>query len=142
MLLVRGSAGGTTLTGTLYEPGERPPRFRGAPEESAPYVWVCDEFYEVESGGALQRIDGKEKHVAFETPMPRGFDGREQAIEAATEHVRTQFARIGVDPSAVEVEVEIVAAEGGGDEPGDGGDGDDQGVDATIEEGEAEKRKE
>jgi len=142
MLLVRGSAGGTTLTGTLYEPGERPPRFRGAPEESAPYVWVCDEFYEVESGGALQRIDGKEKHVAFETPMPRGFEDRDQAIDAATEHVRTQFARIGVDPSAVEVEVEVVAAEGGGDEPGGGGDGDDQGVDATIEEGEAEKREE
>jgi len=142
MLLVRGSAGGTTLTGTLYEPGERPPRFRGAPEESAPYVWVCDEFYEVESGGALQRIDGIEKHVAFETPMPRGFEDRDQAIDAATEHVRTQFARIGVDPSAVEVEVEVVAAEGGGDEPGGGGDGDDQGVDATIEEGEAEKREE
>jgi len=47
MLLIRGSAGGTTLTGTLYERGERPPSFRGAPDEDAPYVWVCDEFYEV-----------------------------------------------------------------------------------------------
>ena len=105
MLLVRGSAGGTTLTGTLFEPGERPPRFRGAPEEGAPFVWVCDEFYEVESGGAIQRIDGHEKHVAFESPMPRGFEGRERALAAATEHVRTQFARIGVDPADVDVEV-------------------------------------
>jgi len=105
MLLIRGSAGGTTLTGTLYEPGERPPRFRGAPDEDAPYVWVCDEFYEVESGGALQLVDGKEKHVAFESPMPRGFESREQALAAAREHLRTQFARIGVEPGAVEVEI-------------------------------------
>jgi len=105
MLLVRGSAAGTTLTGTLYEPGERPPRFRGAPEEGAPYVWVCDEFYEVESGGALQHVNGREVRVAFETPMPRGFDTREQALAAASEHLRTQFARIGVDAAAVEVEV-------------------------------------
>ena len=106
MLLIRGEAGGTTLTGTLYEPGERPPRFRGAPEEDAPYVWVCDEFYEVESGGALQRVDGVEKRVAFETPMPRGFEDRERAMAAATDHIRTQFARIGVERDAVDVEVE------------------------------------
>ena len=142
MLLVRGSAGGTTLTGTLYEPGERPPRFRGAPEESAPYVWVCDEFYEVESGGALQRIDGKEKHVAFETPMPRGFEEREQAIDAATEHVRTQFARIGVDPSAVEVEVEVLAAESGPDEPGDGEAESEPGTDASFGDDGADAREE
>jgi len=37
--------------------------------------------------------------------MPRGFDTRDQALSAAKEHVRTQFARIGVDPSGVEVEV-------------------------------------
>ena len=104
MILVRGSAGGTTLTGTLYEPGERSPRFSGAPEEDAPFVWVCDEFYEVESGGALQRIDGREVRVAFETPMPRGFETREQALAAAREHLRTQFARIGVDAASVEVE--------------------------------------
>ena len=142
MLLVRGSAGGTTLTGTLYEPGERPPRFRGAPEESAPYVWVCDEFYEVESGGALQRIDGKEKHVAFETPMPRGFEERGQAIDAATEHVRTQFARIGVDPSAVEVEVEVLAAEGGPDESGDGDAESEPGTDASFGDDGADAREE
>jgi len=105
VLLVRGSAGGTTLTGTLYEPGERRPRFRGAPDEGAPFVWVCDEFYEVESGGALQRFDDQEKRVAFETPMPRGFDTREQALAAAREHLRTQFARVGVGPETVEVEV-------------------------------------
>ncbi|WP_227133662.1 DUF7113 family protein [Halorubellus salinus] len=108
MLLVRGAAGGTELTGTVYERGERAPQFQGAPDEDAPYVWVCDEFYEVESGGSIQEVDGREVHVAFDSPMPRGFDTRDQAVEAAREHVRTQFARIGVDPEAVEVSVEKV----------------------------------
>jgi len=105
MLLVRGSAGGTTLTGTVYERGERAPTFKGAPEDDAAYVWVCDEFYEVESGGSIQEIGGREIHVAFESPMPRGFDTREQAVEAAREHVRTQFSRVGVDPEDVELEI-------------------------------------
>ena len=106
MLLVRGRAGGTELTGTLYERGERAPSFRGAPNEDAAYVWVCDEFYEVDSGGTTQRVDGRDVNLAFESPMPRGFDTREQALEGAREHIRTQFARIGVDPTAVELEVE------------------------------------
>ena len=106
MLQVRGEAGGTTLTGTLYEDGEDPPEFRGAPDEDASFVWVCDEFYEVESGGLVQRVNGEEVRVAFETPMPRGFDARDRALLAAEEHVRTQFARIGVDPNEVEVTVE------------------------------------
>lgn len=106
MLLVRGSAAGTTLTGTVYERGEDAPSFKGAPDERAPYVWVCDEFYEVESGGLVQKVDGTDVHVAFESPMPRGFDTRDQAVEAAREHVRTQFARIGVDPEDVEIDVE------------------------------------
>ena len=108
MLLVRGSAGGTTLTGTLYEPDDQPPTFRGAPDDDAPYVWVCDSFYEVESGGQLQRVDGQERRVAFESPTTRGFTDREAALSAAAEHVRTQFARIGVDSDDVEVEVEVV----------------------------------
>ncbi|SNZ06361.1 hypothetical protein SAMN06269185_1142 [Natronoarchaeum philippinense] len=105
MLLVRGSAGGTELTGTIYERGERAPQFKGAPDEDAAYVWVCDEFYEVESGGTVQKVDGEDVHVAFESPMPRGFDTREQATEAARDHVRTQFVRIGVDADDVDVEV-------------------------------------
>ena len=112
MLLIRGSAGGTTLTGTLYERGERPPSFRGAPDEDAPYVWVCDEFYEVDSGGGTQRIDDREVNVAFESPMPRGFETREQAIEAGREHVRTQFARLGVPEANVTVETVEVAEAG------------------------------
>ena len=40
MLHVRGSAMGTDLTGALYEPGEDPPQFRGAPDDDAPYMWV------------------------------------------------------------------------------------------------------
>ncbi len=106
MLIVRGRAGGTELTGTLYERGESAPSFRGAPDEDAAYVWVCDEFYEVDSGGTTQLVDGREVNVAFESPMPRGFDTRDQAIEQAREHVRTQFARIGVDPDTVEFAVE------------------------------------
>jgi hypothetical protein len=105
MLLIRGHAGGTALTGTLYERGEEPPSFKGAPDEGAPYVWVCDSFYEVESGGQVQRIGDRELRVAFETPMPRGFETREPAVEAAKEHVRTQFARLGVPEAEVDIEV-------------------------------------
>ena len=109
MLRIRGSAGGTALTGTLYEPGENPPTFRGAPDDEAPYVWVCDSFYEVESGGQTQTLEGREIQVAFESPMPRGFEDKAHAIDAATAHVRTQFARLGVDESAVDVYVLEVA---------------------------------
>jgi hypothetical protein len=105
MLLIRGRAAGTALTGTLYEPGERVPTFRGAPDESAPYTWVCDGFYEVESGGQVQEVGDRELNIAFEEPLPRGFEVRDRAIEAAREHVRTQFARVGVDATEVEIEV-------------------------------------
>jgi len=105
MLLIRGHGGGTALTGTLYERGERAPGFKGAPDEGAPYVWVCDAFYEVESGGQIQRIDGREVNVAFEAPAPRGFETKDQAITAAKEHIRTQFARVGVDAGDVDIEV-------------------------------------
>ncbi|MFW6018488.1 MAG: DUF7113 family protein [Halapricum sp.] len=106
MLLIRGEAGGTALTGTLYEPGDNPPSFSGAPDEGAPYVWVCDAFYEVESGGQRQRIGGREINVAFESPSPRGFETRERALEAARDHVRTQFQRVGIDADEVTVTVE------------------------------------
>jgi hypothetical protein len=106
MLLIRGNGGDTTLTGTVYERGEGAPSFQGAPDEDAAYVWVCDEFYEVESGGSTTNIDGREIQIAFESPMPRGFDTREQAIEAAEEHLRTQFARVGVPESTVTIEIE------------------------------------
>lgn len=105
MLLVCGRAAGTELTGAIYERGEQSPQFKGAPDEDAAYVWICDEFYEVDSGGAELEIDDRVIRVAFETPLPRGFDTKDQAIEAATEHVKTQFARIGVPPDAVEVTV-------------------------------------
>ena len=108
MILVRGHGGGTALTGTVFERGEEPPRFRGAPAEEAPYVWVCDEFYEVESGGSVAEIGGRELRVAFETPMPRGFETREDALSAAREHVRTQFARVGVPGDEVRIEEERV----------------------------------
>jgi hypothetical protein len=106
MLIVRGTAEGTGLTGTLYEPGEKAPSFRGAPDEGSPYVWICDAFYEVASGGKPQQIGDREIQVAFESPTPRGFESRDAALAAAKEHVRTQFARIGVDSNAVEVTVQ------------------------------------
>jgi hypothetical protein len=105
MLLVQGRGAGVTLTGTLYERGEEPPSYGGAPDEDAPYVFVCDAFYEVESGGVAQQVGDREIRVAFETSAPRGFDSRERALAAARDHVRTQFARIGVD----DVEVSVVS---------------------------------
>jgi len=114
MLLVRGRGGGTALTGTIYEEGEESPHYRGSPDDDADYVWICDEFYEVDSGGHSQQVDGREIQVAFESPMPRGFDSRERAIAAAREHVRTQFARIGV----TDVEIEVIADPGNGDKAG------------------------
>jgi hypothetical protein len=109
MLQIRGSARGTDLTGTLYERGEEPPQFQGAPDDEAPYVWVCDAFYEVDSGGTTQELGDRTVQVAFESPMPRGFETREAAIEAASEHVRTQFARLGIPAAEVDVEVVEVA---------------------------------
>ncbi|PSQ66946.1 MAG: hypothetical protein BRD24_01855 [Halobacteriales archaeon SW_9_67_24] len=105
MRLIRGRAGGTALTGTLYERGEDAPSFSGAPDEDAPYVWVCDSFYEVESGGQRQRIDGKTVNVAFESPVAHGFETRERAIAGARDHLRTQFARLGVSEADVAIEV-------------------------------------
>lgn len=50
-------------------------------------------------------LDGREIRVAFETPFPRGFDTREQAIGAAKDHLRTQFARIGVRGEEVTIQL-------------------------------------
>jgi hypothetical protein len=105
MLLVQGHGGGTDLTGTVFERGEEPPTYKGAPDEDAPYVWICDAFYQVESGGSPVEVDGEEIRIAFESPMPRGFEDREQAIEAAKDHIVTQFMRIGVDAADVTLEV-------------------------------------
>jgi hypothetical protein len=110
MLLVRGLADGTGVTGTLYEPGEQAPTYRGAPDGGAPYVWVCDSFYAVESGGQRLDLDSGSVRVAFEQPAPRGFEDRETALAAAKEHIRSQFARIGVtDPVTFETETPVEA---------------------------------
>lgn len=105
MILVRGWAGDSALTGTIYEDGESAPSYSGSPETDAPYVWICDEFYEVESGGSTQVIDDRELQIAFESPMPRGFESRESALQAAKEHLRTQFVRLDVDREDIEIEV-------------------------------------
>lgn len=110
MLILAGSAEGMTLTGRVYGPDEDPPRFSGAPDDGAPYVWLCDEFYEVASGGAVQRIGDREIRVAFEVPVPRGFDSREAAIAGAEEHLRTQFARVGIPGGEVDIETRATEA--------------------------------
>jgi hypothetical protein len=96
MLLVCGLAAGTGTTGTLYEPDETPPSYSGAPTTAAPYVWVCDTFYEVASGGQELATDSGTVQIAFDRPTVRGFERRDRAIAAAKSHIRTQFSRIGI----------------------------------------------
>ena len=96
MLLICGLAGGTGTTGTLYEPDESPPSYNGAPTTEAPYVWVCDAFYRVESGGQELETDQGMIRVAFERPTVRSFEQRDQAVAAAKSHIRDQLSRIGV----------------------------------------------
>lgn len=109
MLRIGGAVGDIELSGTLYERDEPPPYFSGAPDEDSPFVWVCDEFYEVESGGQPQVIGDRVINVAFERPLPRGFESRVRAIQGAIDLIETQFARIGVDPGDIEITVEDVA---------------------------------
>ena len=97
VLLICGLAAGTGTTGTLYEPGETPPSYSGAPTTAAPYVWVCDTFYQVNSGGQRLETDHRTIQVAFDRPTVRGFEHRERAIATAKSHIRRQFNRIGVD---------------------------------------------
>ena len=103
MLLICGLAGGTGTTGTLYEPDETPPSYSGALIVEAPYVWVCDAFYEVESGGKTLSTTHGTIQVAFERPTVRGFEHRDQAVAAAKNHIHDQFRRIGIqtDPDSV-----------------------------------------
>ena len=96
MLLICGLAGGTGTTGTLYEPDESPPSYSGAPRVDAPYVWVCDAFYQVASGGQSLELDRGTIRVAFEQPTVRGFERRERAVAAAKAHIDDQLSRIGV----------------------------------------------
>ena len=51
-------------------------------------------------------IDGETIQIAFESPLPRGFDTESAAIEAAIEHLQVQFARVGVSGADVEIEIE------------------------------------
>jgi hypothetical protein len=96
MLLLCGLAGGTGTTGTLYEPGETPPSYEGAPTSAAPYTWICDTFYEVDSGGQRLDTDNGTIRVAFDRPTVRGFEHRDRAISAGKSHIRTQLSRIGI----------------------------------------------
>ena len=99
MLLIRGLAGGTGLTGTLYEPGETPPSYRGAPDVGAPYVWVCDEFYAVETGGMRDRLVDGAVPAALRQPSPPGDEHPHRAAESPRAHIPEQGARGGVGGS-------------------------------------------
>lgn len=104
MILIRGWYKDTGLTGTLFEEGDEVPDYKGSANSGTPYTWVCDEFYRVESGGTVQNIDGEEIRVAFEQPKTKGYLDKQKAIQAAEEHIRTQFLRIGAEPQDVTFE--------------------------------------
>jgi hypothetical protein len=97
VILICGLAAGTGTTGTLYEPGETPPSYSGAPTTAAPYVWVCDTFYQVNSGGQQLETNNRTIQVAFDRPTVRGFERRERAVATAKSHIRRQLNRIGID---------------------------------------------
>jgi len=105
VLQIEGRYADVALTGTLYEPGDDPPEYRGAPTPATDFVWVCDAITPVGAGGVVQEIDGREVRVTFQRPAPRGFEDRGRAIDAAHDHLVEQFARLGVDPDAVTVSV-------------------------------------
>lgn len=104
MILIRGWYKDTGLTGTLFEEDDEVPEYKGAADSNAPYTWVCDSFYRVESGGTVQNIDGEEIRLAFEKPTTKGYSTRDEAIKSAEEHIKTQFSRIGAEPDEVNFE--------------------------------------
>lgn len=108
MILIRGWYKDTGLTGTIFEPAEEAPNYEGSADVRAPYVWVCDSFYRVESGGSDQEIDGEKINVAFDPPVKKGFKSRESAIEGAREHIRNQFLRLGFSEKDIRFEKEEV----------------------------------
>lgn len=101
MILIKGDYNGTGLTGTVFEPNDTVPAYKGAPSVQSNYTWICDSFYEVDEGGTKQDIDGEEKSIVFERPIPKGFINKKQAIEGGKNHIRTQFQRIGASESDV-----------------------------------------
>lgn len=109
MIHVRGVAGGTPLTGTIYEQdnpnGERPPQFSGSPPIEAPYVSLCDAVYKVTSGGVSQEIAGNTIQVAFEPPTKRGFNKETTAVTHVKDHIETQFIRIGLSEEDVTFDI-------------------------------------
>ena len=107
MIFVRGWYEDTGLTGTIFEPDENAPTYDGSPNVRSPYVWVCDSFYAVESGGTTQEVDNKEVQVAFDPPVKKGFQNKESAMEGAKNHIRNQFLRLGLKEKEVEFEIEI-----------------------------------
>lgn len=109
MILVKGWYKDTGVTGTVFEPNEEAPTYDGSPDVKAPYVWVCDSFYSVESGGSTQIIDDKEIQVAFDPPVKKGFESEEKAIEGAKKHIKNQFLRLGFSDEEVLFEVNYPA---------------------------------
>lgn len=106
MILIKGSYKDIGLTGTVFEPDDEVPYYKGAPVVNSQYTWICDSFYEVSEGGTKQQIEGEEHSVAFERPTPKGFTSKEEAIKGGKNHIKTQFKRI--DSSDADVSFEII----------------------------------
>lgn len=94
-MVLCGLTDATGTTGTLYEPGESPPSYDGAPMAGSPYAWVGKFFYRVPSGGHELDTDRGVIRVAFERPTARGSEDRERAVTAAKTHIGNNSAGSG-----------------------------------------------
>ncbi len=92
------------MTGTLSN-RVRTARVQGAPDEGTTNVGSVTLCTRSRAAGRSSPSATGDR-IAFESPMPRGFETRDAAVEAAKEHVRTQFARLGVAGETVDVTVQ------------------------------------
>lgn len=107
MYQITGWVRGTGLTGTIFEPGEEAPKYKGAPDSSDSfYTFVCDSMYQVQTGGRIQYIGEEEINVVFEAPTIRLFDSMEEATEHAKSHITRQFSRLGQETESATFEIE------------------------------------
>jgi len=105
MILVTGWYDDLGLTGTIYEPTESTPNYDGSPDFGDSYVWICDSFYQVESGGVTQELENGTVQLAFERPMKKGFRTYDEALSGARYHIKIQFQRLGLSDETVEFNI-------------------------------------
>lgn len=102
MILVTGWYDDLGLTGTIYRPTEKTPHYDGSPDFGDSYVWICDSFYQVESGGVTQELEHRTVQLAFEQPVKKGFETYDGALSGAKQHIKTQFQRLGLSDKTVD----------------------------------------